>query len=260
VYLLVHLQFICLDLSYLFYEVSILGLKDDLSAQVSTILKQSWNIRDGQVVPETKDVVLAGGAVKLTATVLYADLAQSSYLATDFQQRTAAKIIKTFLYCMCRLIASYNGVITSFDGDRVMGIFLGNAKNTNAATCALKMNYAVIKIIQPKVTEYFTSLQETGFPISHCVGIDTSDVLAVRAGQRGSNDLVWIGRAPNLAAKLSDIREGSYHSFISEDVFSVLNKSAKYGGKPEKLMWEKSSFTFTGNEITVYRSSWHWEP
>jgi adenylate cyclase len=196
-----------------------MSLEDELSKSVSRIIQQSWDVRDGRTVPDT-DVALEGGAVRLDATVLYADLAQSSRLATDFQQRTAAKVIRIFLYCMCRLIATHDGTITSFDGDRVMGIFLGELKNTNAATCALKMNYVVSHIIQPKVKDYFTSLREAGFNISHCVGIDTSVTMAVRAGQRGSNDLVWVGRAPNLAAKLSEIRESPYNSYISEDVFS----------------------------------------
>ena len=233
-------------------------LKDDLSNKVSDILSQTWDMREGRIVPSTNDVALTGGAVKLDATVLYADLVQSSKLATDFQQRTAAKVIRSFLYCVCRLITEHDGKITSFDGDRVMGIFLSGSKNTNAATCALKINYVTLKIIQPKVANHFTSFRKTGFEISHCVGVDTSAVLAVRVGQRGSNDLVWVGRSPNLAAKLSDIRNSPYHSYITEDVFSKLNDSAKYGGANKKLMWEKRSFQYIGESTTVYRSSWWW--
>ena len=88
-------------------------LKDDLSNEVTQLLKQSWKVRDGQVIPTTDSIALSGGAVKLHATVLYADLAQSSHLATDFQQRTAAKVIKIFLYCMCRLITSQYQLGTS---------------------------------------------------------------------------------------------------------------------------------------------------
>jgi len=236
-----------------------MSLKDDLVNSVSRIIQQSWDVWDGRTVPDT-DVALEGGAVRLDATVLYADLAQSSRLATDFQQKTAAKVIRIFLYCMCRLITAHEGTITSFDGDRVMGVFLGDSKNSNAATCALKMNYVTLKIIQPKVKDYFTSLSEAGFNISHCVGVDTSAIMAVRAGQRGSNDLVWVGRAPNLAAKLSEIRESPYYSYISEDVFSRLNESAKLCGVEKRLMWEQRSFQYIDEPMTVYRSSWYWEP
>jgi len=236
-----------------------MAFQDDLARSVSKIIQQSWDVRDGNTVPDT-DVALEGGAVRLDATVLYADLAQSSKLATDFQQKTAAKVIRIFLYCMCRLITSQEGTITSFDGDRVMGIFLGNYKNTNAAKCALKMNFVTLKIIQPRISEYFTSLKEAGFTISHCVGIDTSPIMAVRAGQRGSNDLVWVGKAPNLAAKLSEIRDSPYHSYISEEVFSRLNDEAKFGGDEKKLMWEQRPFQYIGEPTNVYRSEWTWVP
>lgn len=238
-----------------------MGLKDDISNQVSQIIQQSWDIRDGRVVPSNDDVALSGGGVRLQdATALYVDLAQSSKLATDFQQKTAGKVIRIFLSSMCRLISESGGTITSFDGDRVMGIFLGDSKNSNAAICALKMNYAMTKIIQPAINNYFTSVREAGFTISHSVGIDTSAILAVRAGIRGSNDLVWVGRAPNLAAKLCELREDYYRSYISEEVFSRLNEPAKYGGPQKTLMWDKRNYQFLGENISIYSSSWIWEP
>lgn len=235
-----------------------MSLKQDLEKRTSTALSQAWDLRDGTTVPDTKSVVLAGGGVRLDCTVLYADLAQSSELATGFQQRTAAKVVKAFLSCMSRLILAHGGKVTSFDGDRAMGVFLGGSKNTNAATCALKMKWTMQYIIEPKLTAYFTSLKQSGFGISHCVGIDTSSVLVVRAGVRGSNDLVWVGRAPNLAAKLSDLREGSYRSYIGGDVFPKLHDSAKYGGKDKRMMWEKRTYKFAGESVPVYRSGWRW--
>jgi len=233
-----------------------MGLKDDIESGVKNILSESWNIIDGRVVPNTDDVKLAGGAVRLDATVLYADMVQSSYLATEFQQRTAAKVMKAFLKSMTRLITTYGGKVTSFDGDRVMGVFIGDSKNSSAGKCALKMNYAVKEIIKPLVTKHFESLKKDGFEISHCVGVDTSSILAVRAGQRGSNDLIWVGRAPNLAAKLSDIREGKYSSFITSDVYDRLHDDVKK--TDGKDMWEKRTYEFLGDTISVYRSSWWW--
>ena len=101
-----------------------MGLSDELSKGVKDILTQSWDMRDGETVPTTKNIKLDGGAVRLDATILYADLAQSSYLATEFQQRTAAKVIRAFLFVMSQLITNCDGKITSFDGDRVMGVFI----------------------------------------------------------------------------------------------------------------------------------------
>jgi adenylate cyclase len=228
----------------------------DLEGDVRNIIYTEWDKRDGTKVPETSDVALNGGAVELEATFLYADLAKSSRMAKELDRRVAAKILKSFHLTSCKVIKSNGGVIQSFDGDRVMGVFTGNLKNTNAVKCALQINYAVTKIIKPKFENEYDKVKQASFKIQHGVGIDTGKVLTVRAGAHGNNDLIWIGRAPNLAAKLSDLRDSPYHSFITKEVY---NRTANdLGGIPKKDMWEERVWTFLEEKITVYRSSYHW--
>ncbi|RYD39908.1 MAG: adenylate/guanylate cyclase domain-containing protein, partial [Verrucomicrobiaceae bacterium] len=168
-----------------------MGLKTELESAVSGIISQTWNTRAGQVVPSTADIVLAGGAVKLTATMLYADLADSTLLAATYDRRVAAKVYKCFLTCSSRLIKEHGGVIRSFDGDRVMGVFIGKTPNTNAAKCALKIKWAVENIVRPKLVSSYSTIKEGEYKLSHAVGIDTSEVLVVRGGVRSANDLLW---------------------------------------------------------------------
>lgn len=66
-------------------------LLDDLTTEANRILTQPWNIRDGQVVPETENVQLAGGGVRITPVMLYADLADSTLLASKFDRGVATK-------------------------------------------------------------------------------------------------------------------------------------------------------------------------
>ena len=99
---------------------------------------------------------------------------------------------------------------------------------------------------------------DTSFQIQQAVGIDTSNLFIARTGIRGSNDLVWVGRAANYAAKLCSLREASYASYITSDVFNMLSDATKNGGNPKRCMWEKVTWTDQG--IDVYRSSWHWKP
>jgi class 3 adenylate cyclase len=54
------------------------------------------------------------------------------------KHRFAAEIYKTFLHCAAKIIRSEDGVITAYDGDRIMAVFIGNAKNTSAVRAALK--------------------------------------------------------------------------------------------------------------------------
>ncbi len=233
---------------------------DECRSRVDDILNEKWDIRKGDVVPETEDVKLAGGGVKFDGVVLYADLKSSSRLATISPPETVAKIVRAYLHLMCRLISLHEGSITSFDGDRVMAIFLGERMNSRAAICALKMNYVLKEILAPTATSNFKSIRDAGFIVSHAVGVDRSPLLGVRAGQRGSNDLVWVGRAPNFAAKLSELREENYRSFITSYVYDTMAEDAKFGEPDKHLMWEKRTFQFVGATYTVYRSFWSWIP
>jgi hypothetical protein len=55
-------------------------LAEDLTQEIKNIFETSWQERDGQKVPEAEDVKLGNDAVKLRATVLYANLAESTDL------------------------------------------------------------------------------------------------------------------------------------------------------------------------------------
>jgi uridylate cyclase len=234
-----------------------MGLEQEVSAEVDSILSREWDIRDGTVVPETSDIALTGGAVRLEATMLYSDLADSTELAIAQDRRVTAKVYKSFLAMSSRVIRASGGEIRSFDGDRVMGIFLGKYKNTTAAKCALMINYGFVKIVKPKLEAKYNSLTKGPFALRHAVGVDTSEILVVRAGIRSNNDLAWVGRAPNVAAKLSTLRETPYHSFVTEDVYKVLASEAKSANNRD--MWERRSWAGTTGVSIVYRSSWTWK-
>lgn len=231
---------------------------DDLEQEIRGTISRAWDKRDGRQVPSTSDVLLAGGAVEIDATFLYADLADSSKMAKELDRRVAAKIIKSFLHAASKIIIRNGGEIRSFDGDRVMGVFYGNFKNSTAAKCGLQIAWAV-KAIRENFEASYESVRDASFKIRHGVGIDTGTVLAVRGGVRGSNDLIWIGRAPNLAAKLSDLRDAGYSTYITAAVFNKLHATSKLSDEGAS-MWEGRNWTFLGERLSVYRSSWTWKP
>ena len=135
-----------------------------------------------------------------------------------------------------------------------MAVYLGANKNTAAARTALKINYAVKSIINPTLKEAYPN---TAYQVKQTVGIDTSSLFAARTGVRGSNDLVWVGRAANYAAKLSGLGEGDFATFITEQAYHLLAESAKVGGEPKRPMWEKVVWRAMG--VAIYRSNWWWE-
>jgi adenylate cyclase len=235
-----------------------MGLAEKLDSDISTIFQTTWKTRDGVVVPGTDDVALKDGAVKLEATVLYADLFHSTELARKFNRSVAAKIVRAYLSSMTQIVKAFGGEVRSFDGDRVMGVFVGGSKNTNAAKCALKMKYVVEKSLRPKAEAQFPSLTDKGFKIQHCAGVARSSVFVVRGGVRGSNDLVFVGSSPNIAAKLSETRNPPYNSYITSDVYKNMSDKAKFSGG--KSMWEKRQIKLADEEWECYRSSWRWKP
>ncbi len=229
-----------------------MGLKQKLESAVKFILTDdAWTIREGKVVPEPEDLRLGNDGVKLNATVLYADMSASTALVQNHTATFAAEVYKCYLSCAATILKAEGGSITAYDGDRVMAVFIGGSKNTSAVRAAMKIRAAVSDIIQPAINKQYT----TSYKLEHCIGIDTSEILVSRVGVRSDNDLVWVGRAANYAAKLSDLTKG--YTFITADIFSNMDDSVKYGGNPKQLMWESRQWTSNSN-LGVYRSSWKW--
>jgi class 3 adenylate cyclase len=228
---------------------------NDISSEIDNILKTDWSKRDGRVVPTTADIQLGNDAIEMEATILYADLKESTAMVKKYYNWFSAEIYKCYLVACCELIKNNDGVITAFDGDRVMGVYIGDSKNSNATKTALQINYIVREVINKKLEAKYP---KDPYQIIQAVGIDTSQVFIARTGIRGDNDLVWVGNAANMAAKMCGIRNTGFSSFISSDVFSKISNETKYGGTEKKLMW--SEYFWSDYDKNIYGSSWQWSP
>jgi class 3 adenylate cyclase len=136
-----------------------MSLMDDLGEGIEEILASEWDVRQGRVVPGPEDVTLLSGGVEIDATVLFSDLAESSLLSTGLERKVAAKVFKAFHLACTRIITSHEGSLTGWDGDRVMGVFMGEFKDANAVTAALKINFVVTNLLSPKLRSHFQSLE-----------------------------------------------------------------------------------------------------
>lgn len=231
-----------------------MSLKDEITQNAKSAFSDVWTTSDGRVVPGTADIGLGNNGRYLDATVLYADLADSTGLVRSHLDKFAAEVYSTYLYAASKIIRAHGGSITAFDGDRVMGVFVGDLKNSNAATCALRINHAVRKILQAELQKVYKT---STFKISQKVGIDTSRLLVARAGIRGSNDLVWIGNAANNAAKMAALDLG-YATYISEATYTRLSDSARISSASSgsKNMWTSLGSSALG--YPIYGSNWTW--
>jgi class 3 adenylate cyclase len=228
-------------------------MKQELDEEVAGIFRAKWDIVNGRVIPGEESIQLGNDAVRIDATVLYADLADSTKLVDNYLPEFASEIYKTFLTCCARIIRARGGTITAYDGDRVMAVFMGDDKNRAAVRTALNINYARHYVLIPALQKQYPT---GSYSPAHVVGVDTSSLLVSKIGIRNYNDLVWVGRAANHAAKLAALDE-SYSTYISEEVFNDLTDLELLGHPTPANMWEP--YWWDSMSKVVLRSSYWWQ-
>jgi len=223
----------------------------ELQTTVKDIFRDQWQESDGRVIPNPGDLGLGNVARSFdAATVLYADLAGSTSLVDNHNWQFSAEIYKAYLRCAARIISGEGGVITAYDGDRVMAIFLGGDKNTKAVQTAMKIAYAVNEVINPALKGQYP---DAHYLVDHSIGIDTSPIHAASIGVRGDNDLVWVGRAANHAAKLAG--KHGYPIWITKEVHDALSPNLKFDEAKSASMWHQRSWSEIDNR-TIYGTNY----
>lgn len=213
------------------------GLRDTIQREVSAALYQPWVTRVGTVVPSSETVALNRGRVDLRAVLLYADLADSTVIAIA-NREAAARLFRAYLALCARLIVRRGGEIRSFDGDRIMAVFVGVDASTSAVCAGLEINWCFQALLTPLFQAQYPMFVTGGYRLAQAVGIDGGDISVVRGGIRANNDIVWIGRAPNVAAKLSNLRVPPYATFVSEDLFQSLPSWFQFAPGTPVLFWD----------------------
>ncbi len=230
-----------------------MAFKDELDTKIKSVFLTKMVTRSGTVVPSDTSVTLGSDGVEIDATVLYADLSDSTILVDTKQAWFAAQVYKAYLLSAAQIIKSEGGEITAYDGDRVMGVFVGDMKNTRAVKAGLKINAAVKFQINPAIAVQYG---ENTYTVNQIVGIDTSKLLVAKTGIRGANDLVWVGRAANYAAKLCAIKE--YPTWITKAVYDMIAPEAKKAANGTgEDMWNARLWTSMNNH-PIYGSNYHW--
>jgi class 3 adenylate cyclase len=224
-------------------------LSDKLKLKVKAIIHTEWEERTGQSVPEPENVPARNYAVKLDAAILYADLAHSTHLVDKYKWWFAGEVYKSYLECSAAIIKSSGASIVSYDGDRIMAVYVGSGKEDRAVNAALKINGAVTAIINPRIKEIFPN---NPYEISQAIGIDIGEVYAAKVGVRNDNDLTWIGKVANRAAKLSDLRLVKNGIYVSAAVYAKLSEENKLSNGSS--MWK--TFTWSTFNVTAYHSAY----
>lgn len=228
-----------------------MALGDDLRSQVRQIIQEGWSTRPRRGAPRLDDLGHGNDAILLDGTVLYADLNESTGLVDANEPAFAAKVYKSYLACAARIIRSDNGTITAYDGDRIMAVYTGGRKDDRAVRTALRINFAVEEIVNPAIRDLSP---RPAYAVRQAVGIDTSNLFVARIGVRGFDELVWVGRAANHAAKLS--ARGGSPTQITSEVFDQLSRESKFGRNGQPI-WTRTTAPELGHR-GIYTSSLGW--
>jgi len=197
-----------------------MSLTDDLLGRVEKIASSAWDIAPGRVVPDLRALPLANAGKSLSACILYADLSDSTGIVQRNIPSRSAEYYKAFLHCASRLILHNGGIIEAYDGDRVMGVFLGVGKEQNAVQTAFQLVRAMETVVNKTFSQYYPTSHDL---LKFTVGIDTGDVVVCKAGVRGDSDLIWIGAPANYAAKLNSF-QGLDHAYPVRITAGVFNR------------------------------------
>jgi class 3 adenylate cyclase len=101
------------------------------------------------VVPTEDNLKPGNDAVEPDATLLYADLADSTKLMDGYKNTFAAEISKMSLHRAAKIIESDGGALTAYDGDRITAVFIGGINRTSAVRAAMKIKWAASSILNP---------------------------------------------------------------------------------------------------------------
>lgn len=231
-----------------------MALLEDLKNKVSSYFKEPYEAEETSIVPGTDYSKLTFGNKGLVAefSFLFIDIRKSSELHDKYGYVNAAKIYQSFHDISLRIIEAFDGKVRAFDGDRIMGVFSGDSKRSNATKAALKIRWSISNILNPNLKQ----------PLIIGCGIDVGKTLITKVGKGrdiNNNDLIWIGKACNYASHLTNSASNSI--IISEDVYGRLTAETKFQDPNTKLknMWTKKSLTLKNKTIiTIYESNYTW--
>ena len=226
-----------------------MGLGDNINSEVRKILQEPWAVQRAGRAPTPERLGLGNEGSTIEAAVLYADLDESTRMVDSQEATFAGQLYKSYLVTAARVIGSEQGTVTAYDGDRIMAVFTGRKIAERAVTTALKINYAVQNIINPAIKELKPA---TRYLLNQSVGVDCGELLVVRTGIHSANDLVWVGRAANYAAKLSSRPAPLTH--ITHEVHELLPRELKVGSSDQKI-WTSEWVPAMANR-RIYSSSW----
>ena len=147
--------------------------------------------RDG----ERTDELQAGGE-RRQLTVLFADLAGSTQLATRLDPEEYHEIVQAYHQAVARVVTRFDGYVAQYQGDGIVAYFGWPRAHGDDAERAVRAGLEVIEAIKGI---------NRGLPASGQIavraGIDTGPVMVGHLGGGERREITAIGETPNIASR-----------------------------------------------------------
>ena len=219
------------------------------------ISANSLETRTSVEIPKTSNDLKYNELVEMNLAMLFVDVKGYTDIVKEENPKKIARIMTLYVTEMGTAIRHHGGTIVSIEGDGLLAAFNENTKDSKnacekAVCCAVTMNTLLDYVVNKR-------LKDIGYNTIACrYGIDYGRIVIKRAGIRGdgNNELLYIGKATNLAVKNSNFAYDK-QIIISQKVFEMLSSHYKDWNKGWE--WNTRSDHKLGNVRAKYVN--HWE-
>ena len=244
-----------------------MGLKQEITDKVKTIIDEEFKVEDVSYVPDIKNSKLTFGntGLRFEGTVLYIDMRGSTEILNKHNKVTVAKMHMAYFHTVVKIAQSLGGEVRSFNGDSMLVFFQGNSKAilSKAVKAAMRMNY-MISNTSSGINNYLSKYSALNFGI----GLDYGHILCTKIGVGGDSnnqDLMWIGNAVNKSTVISDSRQSPFYIGISNVVYSNIEDDVKFHTKKNNFgqdikidMWTKGTIGYNEKQENYYFTNYYW--
>ena len=194
------------------------------------------SVTPGLVMPDIANVAIGSGK-RMTASVLFFDLADFSRITHLISRDDTLRILNLIIPTVMRIARNWNGEIEKNTGDGIMAIFGTRSRDKatiarDAVECAMAIRYTMVNEIQQRLSRQ--NLPSMNFRI----GIDMDELLIARIGINNNSFLSAVGDAANRASKLQSLAEAngiSIGEYVFHNLHTELHKYCDQGSHPS---WE----------------------
>jgi class 3 adenylate cyclase len=173
-------------------------------------------------------------------------------MTLSLPEEKVAIIITCFAEEMAATIRHHNGYVLKFVGDAVIGYFIAEEGQLQAADNAVLCAKSMLAVIQNGINPILNQYDYPDLAIK--VGIDYGENMIVRYGADPQKSYVdIIGPVMNIASKIQGLARPN-QILVGDDVYSRIHPSMQ--SSFEKVVWKNNEWKYrrdTGEIYPVYK-------